>query len=153
MSELLNSLLDATKPQLETTIQGLADDYLGGFQDMVEGANAHVRPAVLGHLKKAAQYKWKAINSDDETTRRQYVEGVQDELASAKTVLKSEGVAISEEQAATFAAGFSKVLDAVGSVAKGLVTTLGSALVSGAIKGITGGGGGSLDLSGIFPGA
>lgn len=153
MSELLDSLLDVAKPQLEETIKGLADDYLGGFQDMVEGANSHVRPAVLGHLQQAAEYKWRAINSDDDNVRRQYAEGVQDELASAKTVLKSEGVAITEELAATFTAGFGKVLDAVGSVAKGLVVTLGSALVSGAIKGITGGEGGSLDLSGVFPGA
>ncbi len=151
MSELLDSLLDATRPQLEATMRGLGDDYLGGFQDIVEGANAHVRPAVLAHLNKAAEYKWKAINADEELVRRQYAEGVQDELASAKTILVSEGVAVTEEQASTFVAGFSKVLSAVGSAAKGLISTIGSALVSGAIKGLTGGDG--LDLSKIFPGA
>lgn len=151
MSELLDSLKAVVDPALEAEMTSLAESYLDGFQYTLKASNEHARPAVTGHLKKAAQYKWKAVRADDEATRRAYAEGVADEMASVKTILKSEFVAVTEEQAATFTAGFERALAAVGSAAKGIITTLGPALVSGAIKGFTGGDG--FDPSSIFPGA
>jgi len=150
--ELLNSVMDAARPALEKEVEGMADNYMDGFKGMLDGANAHVRPAVQKHLAKAAKYRWKAIQSDDEADRRAYVEGAADELASAKTILVSEAVAVSEEQAATFLAGFERVLSAAGSAAKAAIGAVVSGLVSGAIKSLTGGGDGP-DLSSIFPGA
>lgn len=132
-------------------MRGLADSYLTGFQDMLQGENEHVKPLVQKHLAKAADYKWKAINTNDETTRRQYAEGVADELASAKTVLVSEATAVSEEQAQTFAAGFDRVLSAVVSVGKTILSVIVGGIADGLIKSVTGGAG--IDLSSVFPGA
>ena len=153
--ELLNSFTTTAEGALKSEMGKLSDDYLAGFQSMFDGINQKVLPLVQAHLAKAADYKLAALLAPEEDVRRAYVEGVADELASAKTVLVSEAVAISEEQAATFAAGFDRVLSAVGSVAKSLIVEVGGALVSGAIKGLTGGlvGGGGLDPSSIFPGA
>jgi hypothetical protein len=151
VSDLLDSLKGVVDPALTAEMGKLADSYLDGFGDMFAGANAHVRPAVQAHLAKAASYKLKAVQASDAGMRYAYVEGVADELAAAKTVLVSEATAISVEQAATFAAGFGRVLEAVGSAAKGLISVVGAALVSGAIQGLTGGDG--FDPSSIFPGA
>jgi hypothetical protein len=137
-------------PALADEMTGLADDYVAGFKAQFDAANATAKPAILAHLKKAAEYKIKAVQEADAETRRAYVEGVADELASAKTIALSEGVAQTEEAAASFAAGFEAVLSAVGKAAKGLISTVGSAIVSGAISGLTGGDG--FDPSGIFPG-
>lgn len=147
MSELLDSLKGAVDPALTDYLGAIGKNYM----DEVLAGGSAASPAILAHLDKAAEYKLKAISESDEATRRAYVDGIADELASAKTIAVSEGVALSEEAAATFVAGFKAVLGTVGSVAKGVITTVGSALVSGAIKGLTGGGG--FDPSSIFPGA
>lgn len=151
--ELLKSVMDAARPALEKEIQTLAATYMDGFGDMLKASEGAVKSAVMEHMAKAAGYRWKAINADDEDTRRAYIEGAADELASAKTVLVSDAVAVSLEQAETFLAGFERAMTAVGSVAKGAISAIVSALASGAIAGIMGGGDGSPDLSSIFPGA
>ncbi len=147
MSDPLESVMSAAAPALEAEMKGLAKNYLAGFEEMLGGENEHVKPLVQAHLEKAANYKWKAINADDEETRRAYAEGVVDELAAAKTVLISEATAISEELARTFTAGFDQVLAAVGSAAKAIL----GVVISSLVKSVTGGT--SIDLSSVFPGA
>ncbi len=150
-TELIDSLMGAAAPRLGMQFKGLAGEFLDGLQDTVAGLEGPVREKVQGHLEKAAEFRYKAIQQKAEDVRRAYVEGSVDELHRAKTVLVSEAVAISEEQAGTITAAFGKALDFVGSAAKGLITVIVSGLASGAIKGLTGGDG--PDLSSIFPGA
>ena len=153
MSDLVKGLLEAATPALAAKVQGLAQEYLNGLEGTVEGLTGPVKDAALAHMAKAADYRFKAIQSDDASRRAAYVDGAADELRSAKTVLTSEGTAISLEQAETLLAGFEQVLSAVGSAAKGIITALASGIASGAVAGLVGGGGGSADLSSIFPGA
>lgn len=150
MSELLNSVTEAARPALEAEIKNLATNYLTGFEKMLSSAGS-VKAVVEAHLSSAAAYRWEAMKTADESTRRAYVEGAADELAAAKTVLVSEATAIGLEQAETFLAGFEAVLSAVGSAAKAALGAIVSAAAAGAIKGLTGGGE-DTDLSGIFPG-
>lgn len=153
---LLDDVVSAAKPSLEGLMQDLPAQYLAGLEGTMEGLTGPVKDRVLAHMGLAAEFKFKAIQEADETNRRAYVDGAADEIRQAKTILTSELVAVTNEQAETFAAGFATVLSAVGSAAKAAIGAIASGIASGAISGLVGGAGGGeggLDLGSVFPGA
>lgn len=150
--ELLNSLRDTAMPALEEMAGGLADQFLAGMKDVLDDASAATKAKVEGILQEGARFKWKAMTADDQETARQYAEAVETSIRRVKTLLIAERIVAEESVAAVLSNLWEKSLDGFVSVAKGLLATVASGLVQGAIKGLTGGGeDGSLDSSDIFP--
>ena len=150
MSELLASLQAHTTPQLETLADGLADQFLDGMKDILSGASDASKNKVQDILKQGAKFKFKALTAEDSEQAREYAEAVETSIRRVKTILLAEQIVAEESIAALVSNLWSKALDGLATIAKGLLTTVVTGIVQGAIKGLTGGGG-SEGLSDIFP--
>lgn len=150
VSEVATKVLRIGVSVMEQTMNDLADNFLGGMKDAIGDLPAEVGPKLQARLKKAAEYKINAMKAADQTTRDQYLQGVKDELARAKTILVSEAVVVSNEAAEVFLSGFGQVMESVAQVGKTLLSAVAAAAVQGLVSGVAGGEG--FDPSGVFPG-
>jgi len=150
MSELLVSVQAHTTPELEKLADGLADDFLSGMKDILSSADDAAKDKVQAILKQGAKFKFKALTAEDPEQAREYAEAVETSVRRVKTILLAEQIVAEETIAALVSNLWSKALDGLATIAKGLLTTVVTGIVQGAIKGLTGGGG-SEGLSDIFP--
>jgi len=154
MSDLVTSLQAETIPALTTLGSDLADDFLGGMQEILANADQAARDKVAGLIKEGFAFKAKALGAETVELARDYAEAVEKTQRRVKTVLLAESIVAQESTAALIADLFGKAMSALGTIAKGLITTIASGIVKGAIAGVVGGeGGDGFDPSAIFPNA
>ena len=151
MSDLLASITAAATPKLEEMADTLADEFLGGMKAILANTTEARQDKVKAILKEGARFKWKALTATNTDTARNYAEAVETSVRRVKTILISERIVAEEATAALVSDLWGKALDGLVSIAKGLLTTIATGLVQGAIKGLAGGEGGSFDPSDIFP--
>lgn len=152
MKEEIKKAVASAEAELEKEFRAAGTNYLDQFKGMLVGTSGVVRQEVQKHLDTAADYHFRAIKESTVEGRRPWVEGAADELASARLILTSHGVATSEEQAMAFQNGFLAVLSALGRAGQAILTTVVAAFAKGLADGIAGELGGS-DATGPFPGA
>lgn len=148
MSNDFSSLLAATAGPLEAAGDALVDRFLGDVAHLIDGAKA-TGSRMEAALKDAKSFQLKAMRADTQELAREYAEAVETALRRVKTLALSEGVVAEEATAAMLAAGFKSVLGTLADVGVGLVKAVASGIVSGTIKGFTGGAG--FDPSSVFP--
>ena len=150
MSELLSSLQAHTMPEIEKLADGLATQFLGGMKDILADADQAAKDKVAEILKQGASFKFKAITADTPDLARDYAEAVETSVRRVKTILLAEQLVAEESVAALVSSLWGTALDGLATIAKGLLTTVVTGVVQGAIKGLTGGGGGDSPAD-IFP--
>lgn len=151
MSDLAQSLREATVPELKRLADQISTQFLDGLSEVLSDADEHTRARVQTLLGESARFKWQAMTADDADKARLYAEAVETSVRRVKTLLLAEAVVAEEKIASTISALWGSALDGLTEIAKGLLSTLAQAAVQGAIQGVTGGSDGSFDLSQVFP--
>lgn len=151
MSDLAKIVETSAEDALGALASDLSSDFVDGMKSILESAPKAARDKVEGLIRDGFHFKKAAITAKNQADAREYADAAAAVQRRIKTVLLAEVVVAHDSTAALASDLFGKALDGLGTIAKGLVSTIAAGLAKGAVAGLTGEGGDGFDPSSIFP--
>jgi len=134
-------VLAIAQPKLKEAADKLKDSFLSKFGDFFEEAHKD-RLAEL--FTKAAEYQLKALAEQDTDKRRQWAQAAESTVRSIETLGLAASIKADAKAASLIKEAASLALETLGDIAWTVLSTVGGALISGAIQGVVGPAGAAL---------
>lgn len=147
MTDLKKTIDEIARPKIEELAGSLHSQFLGGLENILDGASSEQRVKVSAAIKAAAEMKAKAIMAKTAQEADDYLAAVKTSERRVRTILLAEKIVTEEAVASAIMNGLSQSLKTFGLVAKSIVSTMVKAAIEGGIKGAVDG----FDPSDLLP--